>query len=345
MSDDQTLNANLQLHIPLFTWGRITNNKKRALLGVDMASSRQQNSRMTALNQVVIAHAQVMLAREARTYLKDTISEMDLFFHTAKADFEAGARNAPEKDVLQIQYDLYDMKTWLQELDKWEAIGLEALKISMGLPPNTELTLRGHKLPVLPFKPEAEKTIQLALNTNPQIKELEKAIEATRLAVKIAKVGNLPMIGAFGSQSWIEDNYDANPDSITAYGIGVEMNIFDGGLARNRAAESKLQCKEMEAKLHGLKRAVQLQITQEILEIQQYYNQLEIRARARKIAEKQVEVVQQGYQYGIATVKDVNDSQVQKRWSDANWLFKKLDYIKAVSRLNQSIGKELLILN
>jgi len=51
--------------------------------------------------------------------------------------------------------------------------------------------------------------------------------------------------------------------------------------------------------------------------------------------------VRQGYPYGMTTVKDVNDSQVQKRWSDAHWLFKKLDYVKAIARLNQVVGQEV----
>lgn len=52
-------------------------------------------------------------------------------------------------------------------------------------------------------------------------------------------------------------------------------------------------------------------------------------------------VVRKGYQYGITTVDDVNDAQVQKRWSDAHWLFKKLAYVKALAQLNQVVGQEV----
>jgi len=76
-------------------------------------------------------------------------------------------------------------------------------------------------------------------------------------------------------------------------------------------------------------------------EVQEAYEQLKIREAARQKAIQQVGVVRQGYQYGITTVKDVNDAQVQKRWADANWLFKKLEYNQAIAKLNQVVGAEV----
>jgi outer membrane protein TolC len=340
-SDDEMIVSEVGVELPLFTWGRITNMNRLAKRGVDIAKSKRKEIHDQVLNTVVNSYKQVVLARESRRYLMDTISEMELFYKTAKNDLKKGARNAPEKDVIQIAYDLDDMKIWLPELNKWETLSLEALKISMGIDAATPINIVGDTLDYPDFRMELDQLVSLAMQNRPELQALDDAVKSAKLQKKMAKVSNLPMFAAFAKKTWTSDDFDANEDSISAYGVGARMHLFDGFKGYAEYKEASYQMVQLQNQLDYFRKQVALQVQQTLIEVNEYYEQLKIREEARKKAIKQVKVVRKGYQYGITTVDDVNDAQVQKRWSDANWLFKKLEYVKAIAKLNQVVGEEV----
>ena len=340
-SDDEMVVTEAAVELPLFTWWRITNMNRLAKEGVRIAEAKRKAVQDQILYDVVTSYKQAVLAREARRILLETISEMELFYKTARKDFKRGARNAPEKDVIQIGYDLDDMKTWLPELNKWENLSIEALKVSMGMDAATPLDIVGDTLEYPDLRKDLGGMVEKALANRPEIAMLEHAVRSARLQKKMAAVSNLPMIGAFAKTTWTSDDFDPNQDSISAVGVGATMHLFDGLKGYAEYKEASYQAVMLENQLDYLKRRITLQVTQAVTELDEFYEQLKIREAARKKAIRQVKVVRQGYQYGITTVDDVNDAQVQKRWSDAHWLFKKLDYIKAIANLNRVVGEEV----
>jgi outer membrane protein TolC len=342
MSDDQMLRAEASVEVPLWTGGRRRAMREMTQSGVEGARARSEQQRHRLITQVIVAHAQVMLAREARRYLNDTIAEMKLFSLTAQRDFEAGARNAPEKDVLQIQYDLHDMETWLKELDKWETLGLEALKVARDLPASETLSLAGERLDVLSLGPDGPQSRRQALEANPEIKALTSALSGAQWQERWANSSRMPTLGLFAQHTYIQDDFDPNLEQWTAYGLAMGIDLFDGGMSRAKRREAQMMQQSLEHQITAAKRQVDLGCQQALLEIEQFQQQLSLRAKAREVAMRQIEVVHQGYQYGLATVGDVNDAQVQKRWSDANWLFKKLDLVKAMAQLNELVGNRVL---
>ena len=340
-SDDKMVVTEAAVEVPLFTWWRITNMNRLAEEGVRIAEAKRKAVEDQILYDVVTSYKQAVLAREARRILLETISEMELFYKTARKDFKRGARNAPEKDVIQIAYDLDDMKTWLPELNKWENLSLEALKVSMGMDASEPLDIAGETLTYPDLRKDLGDAVARALANRPEIAMLEHAVKSARLQKKMAAVSNLPMIGAFAKTTWTSDDFDPNQDSVTAVGVGATMHLFDGLKGYAEYKEASYQTVALENRLAYLKRRITLQVTQAVTEVNEFYEQLKIREAARKKAIRQVKVVRKGYQYGITTVDDVNDAQVQKRWSDAHWLFKKLDYVKAIANLNRVVGEEI----
>jgi len=341
LTDDKMIVTEAGVELPLFTWGRITNMNRLAKLGVNVAESKREDVRNQLLLTVVTSYQQAVLAREARKILLETISEMELFYKTADADFKKGARNAPEKDVIQVQYDLDDMRTWLPELNKWETLSLEALKITMGVDVSATINIVGDKLNYPDFRQDLQAMVDTAMKNRPEIRMLKDAVQSAKLQRKVAAVSNLPMIAAFAKKTWTSDDFDANQDSVSTVGIGARMNLFDGFKGYGEYKEASHHMVELENQYEYLQKQIALQVQQALTEVNEFYEQLKIREEAREKAIRQVKVVRQGYPYGMTTVKDVNDSQVQKRWSDAHWLFKKLDYVKAIARLNQVVGQEV----
>ncbi len=340
-TDDSMIRSSVGLDVPILTWGYLRNGSRVALNRIDQARLATEDARDALRFEVETAYNQVLIAREASRYLEDTISEMELFAETAQRHFEEGQHNAPEKDVLQVQYDLNDMRLWRGELTKWEVLGLLALKTAMGLPADTEIDIAGNELTVDEIEIDRAEMVARALEHNPGLRTLDVEIENAVLMRKQAHAGNLPMLGAFAKIDWLNDDLTYNQSRNMAFGIGIKWRIFDGLEAASAAKEAQFLARELEQRrLDGRSKMV-LGVEKTLRDIEEFHAQVEILARSRDLAIQQVRVVREGYQFGLASVKDVNEAQVQKRWADANWLFKKLEYANAVAALRQLIGGEI----
>jgi len=340
-SDDKMVKATVGLDIPLLTWGYLRNGSRVAKNRIKQAEVATEGAADSLRFQVETAYNQVLIAREASVYLEDTIGEMELFADTAQRHFEEGQHNAPEKDIVQVQYDLNEMMLWRSELAKWENLGLLALKTAMGMDASEELDIAGKELRVRKVDINGIQMVETALGHNPGLRQLDLEIENTTFMRKQARAGNLPMIGAFAKVDWLEDDLDYNQDRNSAVGIGIKWRIFDGLEAISAAKEVKFLASELQFRRSDGRSKMELGVKQAVLNVQQFYEQVEILAGSRQLAIEQVRVVREGYQFGLASVKDVNEAQVQKRWADANWLFKKMEYANALSSLRQLIGADV----
>lgn len=341
VSDDKMLMSGATAEMPLFTWFQITNYNKMANRGIDISKAQFKQAQDQVQRDVVTAYKSAILAREARGYLLETIQEMELFFKTADQDFENGAANAPQKDVIQVQYDLDDMRTWLPALNKWESLSLEALRVLLALDRGQPLGIVGDALDYPTLSLDLDTLLRQAQEGRPEPRIVEQAREVYGHKKKVAQVSNLPMIGAFAQYNRTDDDFDANQDYNWAVGIGATMHLFDGGKSVGEYREADAEYRRFSRLLDQARRGISFQVQEAYTEVQEAHEQLKIREQAREKAIRQVGVVRQGYQYGITTVKDVNDAQVQKRWADANWLFKKLEYNQTIAKLNQAVGTEV----
>jgi outer membrane protein TolC len=341
VSDDKMLQSGATAEMPLFTWFTITNYNKMANRGIDISKAQLKQAQDQVQRDVVTAYKSAVLAREARGYLLETIQEMELFYKTAEQDFENGAANAPQKDVIQVQYDLDDMRTWLPVLNKWESLSLEALRVLLALDRGQPLDIVGDLLDYPTLALDLDALLRQAQEGRPEPRIVEQAREVYGYKKKVAQVSNLPMLGAFAQYNRTDDDFDANQDYNWAVGVGATMHLFDGGKSVGEYREADAEYRRYSRLLDQARKGISFQVQEAYTEVQEAYEQLKIREAARQKAIQQVGVVRQGYQYGITTVKDVNDAQVQKRWADANWLFKKLEYNQAIAKLNQVVGAEV----
>jgi outer membrane protein TolC len=345
LSDDQMLIGEAMVEMPIFTWNKISNYRHMAERGIEVQEIKLKALHDRLRFDVVSAYKTAVLAKEARRTLLEVIGEMELFSETANQDFEDGASNAPHKDILQVQYDLNDMKTWLPELDKWETLSIEALKISIGEDRVTPIAIVGDTLEYPQVQFDLDSLVGKALENRAEIRMLEKAMEVSELQKNVAKVSNLPMFGVFGKYTHTEDDFDPNQENTWVVGVGATMALFDGMKSYGMYKEADANRIVLKNQLDQAKKGISLQVQEALTEVNEYYEQLKLRELSRDKAIEQVNVVRQGYQFGITTVDDVNDSQVQKRWADAHYFFKKLEYVTSIAKLNRAVGMDVHLFN
>jgi outer membrane protein TolC len=230
------------------------------------------------------------------------------------------------------------MKVWLPKLENMKILSLEAIKLIVNNP-NIKIQIPQKKLKTVPFNMNLPAIQDIAIENRPEVKLLKAAIRAIQYQKKSEFADYLPQIGAMGKIIYRYDNFDSNQDWEFLGGIGIKWNFLNGGLTYNKIKEKKKELSILKEKLKMLKNGINFEVKKAFKVFKQNEKQLKIRKEALHDAIKKLKEVKQGYQYQISTTKDLNEAQVQKRWAEANYLFKKLDYVNSLININYVTGK------
>ncbi len=122
--------------------------------------------------------------------------------------------------------------------------------------------------------------------------------------------------------------------------VGIEIHgvLFDGSrnnskTDRVRAGLSILQQQQIE-----LRSIIRQEVRDAYLAVKESYNAVIQYNFARQQTMAKLTVVRDGYPLLLSTVKDVQETQVERRFRDKDYIFSKLKLIKALASLNLVSG-------
>jgi len=329
----------IEIFWPIFAWFKLVNLGDAVKEAVKIEKYQLKLVRNRILKNVSTAYIQYILAVESLKVLNDTIKEMEAFHKNSIREMKGGENsNITLKDIVQINYDLKDMRVWLPKLENMRDLSLEAINFLIN-DKSIKIDINKSVVNIVPFNMNLNAIKEIAFTNRPEVKLLKSAIKATNYQKKSEFADYLPQIGAMGKVIYRYDNFDSNQEWEFIGGIGLKWNIFNGRLTTSKIDEKKKEIAILNQKFSMLKRGINFQVTKAYRIFKQNEKQLQIRKDALEDAKEKLKEVKQGYQYQVSTVKDLNEAQVQKRWAEANYLFKKLDYVTSLIELNYVTGK------
>ncbi len=339
MSGSWMIQNELEIFWPIFAWFKVANLGDAVKESIKIEKYQLVLIKNRILKNLSTAYIQYILAKESLKVLNDTIKEMESFYNNSLKEMKEGENsNITLKDIIQIQYDLKDMKVWLPKLENMRDLSLEAIKFIVN-DKNIKVDSSGSELKIVSFNMNLPTIQDIAIDNRPEVKLLKSAIKAVEYQKKSEFADYLPQIGAMGKIVYRYDNFDSNQDWEFIGGIGLKWNFLNGGLTYNKIKEKKKELAILKEKFEMLKRGINFEVKKAFYIFKQNEKQLTIRKEALDDAVKKLKEVKQGYQYQVSTTKDLNEAQVQKRWAEANYLFKKLDYVKSLINMNYVTGK------
>ncbi len=334
---------------PLYTFGKISNRKDAAALGIEaQKAGREQQRNQLVLNVKELYYAYLIAsqgksaAREADDYIKDATTRI-------RRLIELRAKNADTTDLYRMEAFAAQVKAFAAKADSGSRTAYVALKTTIGLPENEEFRPKETELPKNPanLDPEGE-YVQRALEHRPEIVQVKKGVDAKGKLADAAKADLYPsffaaavasVAGAPGRQKF--DNTYITDEFNHAYGgffAGAHWHL-DFGIGKGKLDKARAEYQKMRDTQEFAERNIPIEVVkyyQDAVEAQKSYVAYE---EATVGARRWIVAAFSNFDLGIGTARDMLDAIDRYGKNQGEYLQSLYSYHVALARLNYAIGQ------
>ncbi len=258
-SPSRSLDASVQLGVPIYTGGSVKNSVRGAETRVQAGRADLRGVESGVFSQVVAVYMDVILAQEVVKLNRANVKRLEVNLQAAKDRFEIG--DLTRTDVAQSASRLATARGQVRSAEANLIAARERYIQIVGRPP---VDLQAPP-PLVGLPASGEEAVAIALDHNPDLLASQQRAKAAGFDVKVAGAGRLPRVSLFAGAGYtdylgtlggsIPGNF--TQQSTTAQvGVRASVPIYQGGLpaAQRRAAQAR-QDAAMEQEV-GVERAV-----------------------------------------------------------------------------------------
>ncbi|WP_138505878.1 TolC family protein [Nostoc sp. PA-18-2419] len=277
----------------------------------------QQADEEVRINQSAVNNAQASL--------RDT---------QARLDAGVGTRF----DVLQAQVNLANAQQQLTNAISQQQIARRQLATLLSLAQSVNITASDPVGLAGVWQPTLEETIIRAFQNRPELQQqlAQRNISEQQRRQALSQLG--PQISLVGSYNLL-DRYNDGVSITDGYSVGgqANLNLFDGGAARARAAQSKSNIAIAEAQFASQRDLVRFNVEQYYSQLQANLNNVQTSSVALNQATQALELARLRFQAGVGTQTEVIDAENDLTRAQGNRVTAILDYNRALANLQRSV--------
>jgi len=330
-------------YLPLYTFGKISNLKAAARLGVDVGKAREDIARQEVKFRVTRAFHALTLSGE----LADVVSEGRSYLDKARRHLEElEESDDPEFDpVDMMKFRVYDAQVLAKELEAKRSAGLAgaALKVAMGLAPRTDVEFRtGTVKPVnLAGDLQEADLVDQALLSRAELVALKRGIlvrEAQVRAREAAFYPNFLLAGQFKYSYTNMADGQASPfiyDPFNGYSAGgglvFEWDLEIGGKL-GELREAKAEFAKLREEAREAENGIRLEVAKLYREMRDQRLLVDAQKVAMEAARGWVIAKTDLYDNDLTPLNEVLDGLVQ-------FFQTRMAYLEAVYRFNVAVAQ------
>jgi outer membrane protein TolC len=145
--------------------------------------------------------------------------------------------------------------------------------------------------------------------TRPELDAARQQRQAAEAALQKARGGHLPSVNAFGRYDYDHGwRFNGGGDSYAA-GVELQWNLWDGKLTRGRVQEAQAALDAALEEERKLQLAIDLQIAQARLQLQEVDQRLEVTSKATAQAEESADLTRARFEQGLALATQLIDAE------------------------------------
>lgn len=344
VSDNRSSNWSLSLSESIFEGGRRISLYR-------LAKTQEQINNLSVLDQKKALAAQI--AQQAVLVLtQEKLLDLDKklrdqrkdAYDLAKARFEVGA--VTELDVLQAQIELGTAENTITSAERDLQALREGLNQLLGISLESRYPIESMG-EVSPFEFDINHLVADAYANRTDFTIAELTVKRSNQNLNVYRSEYLPTASltyqySRSQQSGKNEDWTLDPKNENSYyGLSLRWNLFDGfsreynlttqKIARDKAIESERQ--------------MRLQLERDVRDayynLEKVYNQLQITARNRDLAERTLNLERERYRLGATSSLGLRDAQVTYAQAETEHLQKTLEYHSSLIALELAVGKRL----
>ena len=334
----------LSIQQPLFTGFQISSSRSAAKNSYEATNfEHQKNINNKALEiyssfwNFFKAKNQYELTQEYLTSLKDNLKQTKDFLDNGLATMN---------DYLKIKVQVSNAEVSLIDAKNNMEIARASFNKSLGIPLSdpTEIDASYTSLQQQSFN--YQDLLNNALNNRADLKSLEYNIKAGEDRITAANSGWWPKLYASGNfflYNATAKTFSIDNEKLQAWFVGLSLNwdLWDWGYTSSQSAQAEESVLQGEEMLKLLKEQIELETYNAYLTINSQKEKINVSQLTVESAEENLRLIQQKYDYNLATSNDLIDAEVEVLDAKTKLAFSNADYELAKAKLEVTIGNRI----
>jgi len=334
---------------PLYTFGKISNRKDAAALGVEAQTAARQERRNKIVLNVKELYYAYLIALQGKNAARDADAYIDDAGRRIKRLIELRAKNVDPSDHYRMDAFAAEVKAFAAKAESGSHTACTALRKAVGLPEHEELRIKETELPKNPadIEPEGE-YIQRALANRPELLEVKKGVEAKGKLANAAKADLYPSFfaAAMGSVAGAPDRQKFDntyiPDEFNhAYGgfyAGAQWHL-DFGIGKGKLDKARAEYLKMRNAQEFAEKNIPIEVVKYYQDAVEAYKSFTAYEQAAVGSRRWIVTAFSNFDLGIGTARDMFDAIERYGKNQGEYLKALYSYHVALARLDYAIGK------
>lgn len=268
--------------------------------------------------------------------------------HVEDAKIAQAAGIASRADVLRIEAQVASAEQVRAEVQAFESIAAEQLRIVIQAEPSEALTLG---IDILgsdaPGAPEALDALQRqALQRRLEIRALDETQHSLKNAVSLARAAYFPRLDAFANLTYANPNQRIFPsrdewNATWEAGLRMTWTINDTFTAMGAVAEAKARAEMVAEQKAALMEGLRIEVASALADLQKARASIEAAERGLAAAEESLRVRQLLFKTGRATSLDLVDAETEATRARLRRIDAHVGLLVAQTRLAHATGRDV----
>ncbi|MEH2324233.1 MAG: TolC family protein [Nostoc sp.] len=241
-------------------------------------------------------------------------------------------------DVLRSQVTLANAQQNLTNARSQQAIARRQLATRISLPQTVNISAADPVQLAGLWNPTLEQSIVLAYQNRPELQQqlAQRNTYEQQRKQALAELG--PQVSLVASYNLL-DQFNDNVSATDGYSFGVQatLNLFDGGAAKARAAQSRASIAIAETQFAEQRNQIRFQVEQAYSTQQSRLENVQTANTALEQAREALRLARLRFQAGVGTQTDVINSENDLTQAEGNRVTAILDYNRALAQLQRSV--------
>jgi outer membrane protein TolC len=337
---------------PLYTFGKIVENMKAAMHGIEVDRAKKEQRRNEIAQKVKEYYYGLLLARELKELLLEVREDLVNARDKARKLLDQGSSNVDELDLYKLDAFTGEVDKYLAEARKGEALALAALRTRLNLPADTDMEITTERL-----TPDGERAPALSLYLEearakrPEYRQLREGLKAREALVEAARAAWYPdiFLAGFLSAAYAEKRDRVSnpwvPDEFNHIWAGVALGIkwkLDFGITGAKVANEQAQYDRLIHTRDFAEANIPLQIRKFYLDLQEADKSIAAAKSGYANAKKWAVAALANFDFGIGPAKEIFDALQEYAKMRAAYFQSIYNYRLAQANLDYAVGREPL---
>lgn len=331
------LGGSVELNYDVFTSGRRPAQINAAERQVRLQQLQVEVTSEATILDVVNDYYDLQEADEQVRIARASLVETEASLRDATALEQAGIGSRFEQ--LQAQVDVANAQQDLVEALSQQQVSRRQLRQRLGIAESVNVTAADPVQVAGDWLPNLEESIVLAYQNRAELEQqlVQREISQQQRRAALAELG--PQVSAFASYG-VQDtiNQEGGIEDTYQLGLRMNMNLFDGGATRARAAQEEANVAIAETQFANVRNQVRLEVEQAYFTLQSTFENTRTATQAVDFATEALRLARLRYRAGVGTQTEVLQAQSDLTQAEVNLLQAILGYNRSLASLQRAVG-------